>query len=611
MKSTSLCLLALSLAAFAAPAQPIDAFSGNFAGVSERCDDATDWCHQNAPVGEKLSAVFALNDTDAWAVGAHGVTAHWDGSGWTFVETGVRADLAAVWGAATDDVWAVGAAGTILHWDGAAWSPTSAGTAQALTSISGSATDNVWMVGGSGAAVRWDGVHLYTIATGQTPVAVFALGPADVLVAGYGTCARWDGIAFRATACDIRGDGAAIWGTGPGDLWVVSMGSYHGDRWTDRAHWDGTAWTTTHWYQCDVCGGPGYPGQLRTISGSASNDVWINGTWHFDGASWTQLATIPQDSISATPTGLVFGVQGAGDLTLWSGARSTLASTRPDTRLAQVRGADAGDVWVVGRKGAVVRYDGTGWTALSDSTVPTFGLGAQGRMTFGSGSSDLFAYDGDLWHFDGGAWAQTPVAAQQQLFAGWSRTGTDAIVLGRAAPGFTNASWHWDGVGWSRNTIDFSPDSLFDGWGSAPDDVWLVGERRSGGQDAAWHWDGTNWTRQVPGSGLGLTAVFGNGPGDVWMLEVNRSYRTEVLHWNGVAWSDVGTLPVADAIASTSPFDVWTASSFSPGLFHFNGIGWRSVEQPWPNGTNSLWAITGVAMVAVSSDGGLYRRLVR
>ena len=89
------------------------------------------------------------------------------------------------------------------------------------------------------------------------------------------------------------------------------------------------------WALCDVCSDPDYPGQLQTVTGSAPNDVWINGTWHYDGATWTRLAMDDQDSTSETSKGNVFGVGFQADLTLWSGARSTMASTKPDTRLAQ------------------------------------------------------------------------------------------------------------------------------------------------------------------------------------------------------------------------------------------------------------------------------------
>ena len=602
--------LTLSLASLSAAAQSFDPFSGNFAGVTERCDDATGWCHENAPVGNQLAGVWALNDADAWAVGSRGVAVHWDGNAWTLVETGIRTDLTAVWGAATDDVWAVGANGIVLHWDGAAFSPMYPGIGGLLLAVSGTATDDVWMIGADGMAAHWDGASFLASNTGGHPTSIFAIAPGDALAAGNAGCYRWNGVGFSPTACGIRGSAAGVWASAPDDIWVASSSLYRGDAFADRAHWDGTAWTTEIFSQCGGCGhDPNYPGQLRTVSGSAANDVWINGTLHWNGASWTRFNFYDQDSISVTGSGNVFGVQNQIDLTFLSGgARTTLATTRPRQPLAQVRGSDPADVYVVSEQGGVVRFDGAQWTTLSAPGVDLYP-----STVFGTGSSDIWVGGGNQWHFDGSSWTQVVVdPLASGISTGWSRSATDAIAFGSVQENglYRNASWHWDGATWSRNSISFGDDSLGASWGSSPADVWVVGNHYSPvdhGTNAAWHWDGASWSRFAPNGGYGFTSVFGVASNDVWMLADNGLGQSRIFHSNG-AGIDHTELVSGQLVAATSASDVWTAGKYRQELMHWNGAAWNQVRAIWPYGLSSLWAVPGSAVYAVTPEGGLYRR---
>jgi len=71
-----------------------------------------------------LSAVWAVSDTEAWAVGARGLVIHNVGAtfGWQVMEVPTQEHLYAVAGSSSSDVWAVGDRGVVLHYDGTTWS---------------------------------------------------------------------------------------------------------------------------------------------------------------------------------------------------------------------------------------------------------------------------------------------------------------------------------------------------------------------------------------------------------------------------------------------------------------------------------------------------------
>ena len=104
--------------------------------------DGTAWHRVRSPnagppkAANDLVSVAAVAADDVWAVGVRGLhtlTMHWDGTSWSIVPSptpGGNADLASVVAIATDDVWAAGGsvdrqvnAGRTLveHWDGMGW----------------------------------------------------------------------------------------------------------------------------------------------------------------------------------------------------------------------------------------------------------------------------------------------------------------------------------------------------------------------------------------------------------------------------------------------------------------------------------------------------------
>lgn len=140
---------------------------------------------------------WAPGDGTAWVVGGNtevpsnaAVAYHFDGSAWTQAtlptEVSAQYALYKVWGKADDDVWAVGSGGVSMHWDGVAWTyvdtvstsnlftvhdgyavgGTVSGTVLALSS-----TGMTWSDESPDYALQLTGVH-----GGAAPVAVGATG---------------------------------------------------------------------------------------------------------------------------------------------------------------------------------------------------------------------------------------------------------------------------------------------------------------------------------------------------------------------------------------------------------------------------------------------------
>ncbi len=97
-----------------------------------------------------LNAVYALDDSHAWAVGGNGAVLFGNGDTWVEQSSGSKETLRGVWGIDANNVWAVGLNGTILNYNGTSWTSLQnplSGTKKILTSVSATDESHIWAVG--------------------------------------------------------------------------------------------------------------------------------------------------------------------------------------------------------------------------------------------------------------------------------------------------------------------------------------------------------------------------------------------------------------------------------------------------------------------------------
>jgi hypothetical protein len=290
-----------------------------------------EWVWQSdVPEAGELVAIWASNANDVWAGGDNGAMLHWNGSAWSAVDPGTTNHVSAIWGPGPSDVWAtaggLGGPNTanLVHWNGSTWTPVDAGTPMNLDGVWGSGPNDVYVVGASGVAgtiQHFDGKGWSNVwsSYATSPEGVFGSGASDVWVVGsdiyptfgdhfllHGATGGFSEVASGVTQYLARG-----WASGPNDAWAKGLGGL--------LHWDGASWTPV-----------ATPLGLGTggVWGRASNDVYAVGgdqqIAHWDGATWT--------TVHADPVG-------AG--------------------LVAVGGADAAHAWAVGSHATILRFDTT------------------------------------------------------------------------------------------------------------------------------------------------------------------------------------------------------------------------------------------------------------
>jgi alpha-tubulin suppressor-like RCC1 family protein len=293
----------------------------------------------------------------------------------------------------TGQAWAVGnqsksTPGPLAErWNGTAWSkvkaplPTgaSSGTFNGVDDLS---PGNAWAVGSSAASgstftqsliEHWSGGH-WTVVPSPDP-----------------------GISNTLTA---------IGGTGPNDLWAVGWFENSTEQFIAMLllHWNGTAWSFTT---------PPSEGGIQlaeAVTAITPDDVWVVGdtatetvSAHWDGTSWTQVAT------------------------------PILTSKDSDNHLTGVMALGANDIWATGYEGNVndqlfslpyvLHWTGSSWTLTQTPNTGTEGSQLRAIHTFSS--TDIWAVgttqqtDGALLalteHFNGTSWSVSPALDPGQI----------------------------------------------------------------------------------------------------------------------------------------------------------------------------------------------------
>jgi hypothetical protein len=159
--------------------------------------------------------------------------------------------------------------------------------------------------------------------------------------------------------------------------------------------------------------------------------------------------------------------------------------------LTAVWGASSKEVFAVGKKGTILRYDGSAWSAM------TSGTSADLYGVWGTGPKEVYAVgdQGTLLRYNGTAWSAYGPSTTKAIHAIWG-AGGHLFAVGQGV------IHQHDGKSWSTPALA-GLGTLLSVHGSSNSDVYAVGGM------AVLHYDGATWSNlTVPGPFV-LSAVWG------------------------------------------------------------------------------------------------------
>ncbi len=512
------------------------------------------------PQGEQLNAVWAAGANDVWAVGDRGTALHFDGAAWRRIPTGSGATLVAVWGASPKSVWMLGEEGQLLRWDGQ----------RVRTSLT-SADERDWAVR---PAARTSAAPASTLLQVDDPLTQHVAPPAEDLA---------DDMA--ATYAGLWGDGHQLWIVGGARRKRQSPGDLRGGEVAIVRQFTGQEWRVEVIKRAPP---------LESVWGRAGNDIWAVGrdlardksdqarSFHFDGHAWSAAPAIPAGWLAAGPahfsaaTRFDAGVALVGPL--WKGKRGPVwvldadavarRATVPAVAAAHAEGdrlwkrvgplrdlfgSDDGQVWFVGARGTLRRFDGQRWAGRvpGGTDEPLYEL--RGVAAFGD---EVWAVGaGGILRRQAGRWSSVPAGAATDFYGAWGASADDVWVVGNFGVIVRCLKGTCQEVRPARRTKPAQA-PLYAVAGLGPDDVWAVGYKGAGV-----HWDGKSWTEQALPTKEAASRLY-TGDGELWLFD---------QRWDGHRWAkgDLGAVGTGRRIFGVVPGgrgERWVLTSDGP--FH-------------------------------------------
>ena len=359
------------------------------------------WKDASVPNGPDFNDVFMYRDATAtlnsFAVGGTEIWSRHGEDAWQLEFGNLPGELRAVTTRGHYEAYAVGTNGLIMTHDGNSWSQQTVRNTAHFRDVYISEMDHgieVFAVGDDGAIFeRTGGVWRDLEYSNISPWNDFDGFSSDEIYAANGdTLMQWDGSAWGPMA--VAGNEiTSLQVIAPKDIWVITRGPYGLDHFVN--HWDGATFQISHHSSMDpfnsiwcnpagdtvlVAANNGYVFRksgpswewltadasrrhFYDLDGTSAHDIYAVGQGglivHFDGSTWTEMATGVKDTLRAIDGPVAVGDNGV--VLRRNGSSWKAENTGTTASLNAVCYLGDNDVWAVGDGGQVIHYDGSEW----------------------------------------------------------------------------------------------------------------------------------------------------------------------------------------------------------------------------------------------------------
>ncbi len=474
---------------------------------------------------------------------------------------------------ATNDVY-IASTGGLFRYDGSSVAKVS-GLTDSTYSIAGTTSGSTKYViaGGAGGSV-WIGngtaFQRYSLPTSSRIDGVCITGPSEAF-AGNGATAllyRFDGTSWTVVSGQTTGGKIDLQCPAPGQVFVMTQGG------------PPLKWTSSGWTQLPTTG----IGPLRALRWGvvSANEIYAyadsgatdRAFYRFDGSTWREVGRERWAQTGGRPWadprgGAAYAISPFGRLEKITASGATVLSYQPALRDAFMTSSSS--AFVVGWNTLLARWDGVKWNV----DAPPAGTPAvrilQGVWSDGPKNAWAVGNSSTVLRYDGAGWSivsdvTKPVTGVSDNYNAVWGAGTDVWIAG------DNGITHCKSA--TACSIESQGGAMFSIWGSSASNIFAVG---GGGQIR--RYNGTSWSAMNSPTGRTLVRVSGSGPSDVWAVG-----DSVLVHFDGTGWSPVSLATNSGSSYSRSPSNL--QSLFQLGLW---ARGPKEVYMGGDNGVISRW----------------------
>lgn len=288
----------------------------------------------------------------------------------------------------------------------------------------------------------------------------------------------------------------------------------------------------------------------------------------------------------------------------WQEVKSDLTS-----RLRAVYGTSATDVYAVGDKGVILKYNGSTWSSMTNPDTNNTDLWGLTIHPYSS-SNYLYAVGAQITlYYDGSAWNKGysySTSAYYNFRDVWSPASSyNKIGVGEMGYYISYYTSSTPSSSWSYTYLYSSlNDSLYGVWGSSISQIFAVGDNgtimKCTSNCTAYT---SGWGKDTSPTTNHLRDIYGFSSTDIWAV----GFGGTVLHHNGSSWSKV-TVPT-----STYFYGIWGTSSSNlyvvghpyfktdESIWHYNGTTWKKLAPPRVSYLNAIWGASDSEVFVVGN----------
>ncbi len=569
---------------------------------------ATSWTSTrlSGALHEDVVSFDGIDANSAFAVNSRGDVYRLAGGVWSLATRGTThsTQFLAVSATSASNAIAVGTNGVIVRWDGSTWTAMSSGVTQSLNGVFLDGAQSGFAVGAGGVALRFSsGAWSSTNTTStQTLNGVWVSGSTAVAVGANGELLRWNGSTWARQSAGTTQHLNGVFGISGAD--IVAVGNFG-----TVLRWNGTTWSA-------VLGGNVTDNLLGVVGSTANgNRYWAagdEGVYAVDGSTVSKVTTPYAPRLSAA------SIDAAGNV--WVGGQRGIVlrftnglwdtqNIAPD--LIDVWSTSTTNAWAVGEFGFVYRWNGSSWVKQSTPTTATL------NAVWGASSTEAFAggENGTMLRWNGSSWTAMSIPSSGSVYGLWGSSASDIF-----ASMSTGEVLRFNGSSWSSVTTQSN--ALWSVSGSAANDVYATGENGT-----VLRFNGTSWTTMNVSTAGTIAGLWSAGASNLLAVGAAASGTGGLAFRNtGAGWTSL-SLPTNTFLTSVwgaNPNDVY-ATGDNGTILRWNGTSWTSMAS---GTTEQLWAVSGApagngggfavgfnsTLVAATTSGGMvvsgYRALV-
>ena len=271
----------------------------------------------------------------------------------------------------------------------------------------------------------------------------------------------------------------------------------------------------------------------------------------------------------------------------------------PGGKLYSVMGTGATNVFAVGQKGLILKYNGSSWSTMTNPDASKSDLH---QLIVHPTASKFYALGAQMYLVNtGSAWAKGynyTTSYYYNFRGGWGMPNNYVYGVGEMNSGSYYYMSYKSSSGTSFSGISFGSsgvlkDFMYGVWGTANNKVWAVGNKgtilKCNASSSCT--SSSYWKKETSGTTSHLRAVYGFSNSDVFAV----GYDGVIVRYDGSKWNKMttNTSTYFQGVWGSSPTNVFAVGhpifKSEDSIFHYDGSKWYRVAPPKTSYCNSVW----------------------